>query len=68
LWKVCIVRDSDIEQDIATVNPGLTFCLRAAADWYGLSVSRYIERILQTSVDELSDTNPVLREVFTYKP
>lgn len=59
---------SQIEQDIATVDPGLSYCLRAAADWYGMSVSRWIERVLQTSCDELSDDNPVLCEIFTYKP
>jgi hypothetical protein len=67
LVKGCDMRDCD-EPDLALVDPALSYCLRAAADFYGLPVSRYVRHVLQSKIDSVSDENPWLREIFTYKP
>jgi hypothetical protein len=45
------------------IDPGVEQLARQAADWYGLTVDRYVEIILRRELDRLADESPNMADV-----
>jgi hypothetical protein len=50
------------------LDPDLSYRIRIAAAWYNLSPSAYMRVSLTRVVDELADTNPLIREAYNHRP
>ena len=49
-------------------DPDLAYRVRLASAWYGMTPSKYVRLMVERAVDELADTNPLMREAFNNKP
>jgi hypothetical protein len=47
--------------------PDLEHCVRIAAAWYDMSPSRYVRTMIERSIEDLADHNPVLKAAFNHK-
>ena len=49
------------------LTPELSFGAKVAAAYYNISPSEYVRISVQKNLDQLADSNPLMREILTIK-